>query len=277
MVFSVSLDSNDSLVTALNAQRGASGSSTQLQTEYDRLPLSELGWGWDVRAAYGESGEGGSIGGGFSYQGALASATAQVDGNLSSVRYQLDLSGSVGELAGVGFLTRRIFDSFGVARVADVPNVPVYVENQLAGHTDAQGRVFLPRLIAYTDNKVSIDVDDLPFDAETVGGDSVSVAPYYRSGVVIDLPVRRFRSALITLVQPDGSPVPAGAHVSYPRSGPDVYVAERGQVYVRDVLEHDNQLQVDWEGHRCHAHFDLPSGNRVQPKVGPLTCLEDAP
>lgn len=276
LAFSLSLRPNDSLVSTANIERAPGASTTQWLSEFDHLTSSELGWGWDVRAGHAEVDSGSSVGAGFTYQGSMLSASGQLDGNSDSAHYQFDLSGGAGLLARRWFATRQIFDSFGLARVADVPGLPVYVENQLAGYTDAQGRVLLPRLIAFSENKVSIDANDLPFDAELVGGDSVTVAPYARSGVLVDLPVRRFKSALVTLRQADGSPVPAGALVSQGNAAPDTFVAGRGEVYLRDVVEHGNRLQVTWEDHRCRAQFDLPQGARIQPHIGPLACLEDA-
>jgi outer membrane usher protein len=276
LAFSLSLGGNNSWVSTANVQRDQTGTlSTQLQSEYDYLPTSELGWGWDMRLAHDESASGNTGGAGFVYQGHYLSASGQLDANSGSAQYQLDVSGGGGVLAGRWFASRKIFDSFGVARVGDMPNVPIYVENQLAGYTDAQGRALLPRLIAFSDNKISIDANDLPFDATLDGSDSISVAPYYRSGVVVDLPVRRFKSALVALVQADGTPVPAGARVVYPTTAADLYVANRGEIYLRDVAALGNQLQVEWAGHRCQAHFDLPQGARVQPRIGPVPCVED--
>jgi outer membrane usher protein len=279
LAYSLSLHGNNSLTSTANVQRDAEGKwSTQLQSEFDRLPTSELGWGWDVRAVGADpsaSGENG-IGAGAVYQGSDYSASAQVDGGIDNLRYQAEFSGGLGELAGRVFATRKIYDSFGIARAPGLPNLPVYVENQLASYTDAQGRALMPRLIEFTDNKISIDANDLPFDAELIGSDSITVAPYARSGVVVELPVRRFRSALLVLIQADGTPVPVGAKVSN-NGAADVYVADRGEVYLRDVASRGNTSRVAWESHTCEVHFDLPTPPRPQPRIGPLACLEKKP
>lgn len=274
--FSVALYGSNSVVSSVNLQRGdGGGSSPQLQSEFDHAPTSELGWGWDVRTVHDDATPGtNTLGAGFIYQGNSLSASGQLDGNLQESRYQLDISGGTGVLAGRIFASRRIFDSFGVARVAGVPGLPVYVENQLAGYTDANGLAVLPRLISFSDNKISINANDLPFNAVLDGSDSITVAPYSRTGVVVDLPVRRFRSALVSLMQADGSPVPVGAKVSYLNGTADVYVAARGEAYLRDVQPRGNTLEVNWEGHHCQARFDLPQGSHIQPHIGPLTCSE---
>jgi outer membrane usher protein len=279
LVYSLSLGGNSSLTSTANGTRDASGKwTTQVQSEFDRLPTSELGWGWDARAtgAAPESSGDDDIGAGAVYQGADYSASAQVDGGVSSLRYQAELGGGLGELAGRVFASRKIYDSFGIARVPGLPGLPVYVENQLAGYTDAQGRALLPRLVEFTDNKISIDANDLPFDAELVGSDSITVAPYARSGVVVDLPVRRIRSALVVLVQANGTPIPVGARVSSSGAA-DAYVADRGEVYLRGVAPSNNTLRVAWESHRCEVRFDLPQPPRPQPRIGPLTCVEKQP
>lgn len=282
LVYSLSIGGNRSVITTANVQRGADGATnTQFQSELDHLPTAEIGWGWDLRATQAGGApsdtENNGIGAGLVYQGREYAATAQVDGNAHSAQYQMDIGGGIGFLGGRAFATRRIFDSFGIARVAGIPNVPVFVENQLAGYTDDHGRVVLPRLVEFADNKVSINADDLPFDAELSGSDSVTVAPYHRSGVIIDLPVRRFRSALVSLVLADGKPVPAGALVSYAEGGADVYVADRGEVYLRGVTATNNLMHVTWAGARhCVARFDMPTSANLQPRIGPLQCVEES-
>jgi outer membrane usher protein len=282
LTFSVGLRGDNSIVSSSNLQRSqGSPWSGQFETEFDHLPTSELGWSWDARATHDNSatpsGEN-QVGAGAVYQGKEFSSSVQLDGNTEISQYQVDISGAVTMLGGHIYATRKIFDSFAIARAPDLPNLPVYVENQLAGYTDVQGNVLLPRLIEFADNKISINANDLPFDAELLGGDSMTIAPYSRTGVIAELPVRRFRSALVTLIQADGSPVPAGALVTYKGSGPDVYVADRGEAYLRDVVAQDNELHVQWQdGHACDVRFDLPPMSRLQQRIGPLKCLEQRP
>jgi outer membrane usher protein len=279
MAVTLGLGGNDDVISSVNLQRTADEPLTsQLQVEFDRLPVSELGWGWDVRAIRDDSlvpdGQD-QVGAGGVYQGRSLAVSGQLDGNGNRYRYQADVSGAFVVMADQIFATRRIFDSFGVAEAPDLPGLPVYVENQLVGYTNSKGEVLLPRLIEFTDNKVSIEANDLPFDAELLGSDSITVAPYYRSGVVVKLPVHRFRSALVTLVQADGTPVPLGAQVTYQDGGPDVYVADRGESYLRNVLPRGNLLHISWgDGHACEVRFDLPDTARAQPHVGPLICTE---
>lgn len=281
LTFSSNLGARDSFIATGSLQRGSDGrTQTQLQSEYDHLPASELGSGWDVRLIRDgslDSDRSVAVGAGGIFRGRTLSLTAQVDRGVDRTDYQGDVSGGFGAIGGVGFASRRIFDSVGVAVAPGLPNLPVYVENQLAGVTDARGRVLLPRLIEYSDNKISIDSTDLPFDAELIGPDSVSVAPYYRSGVVVELPVRRFRSAVVILRQESGEPVPTGAQVDNlaaegsPASSS--FAADHGEIYVRNVVEHGNHLRLQWENHRCDVTFDVPTGDRLQPRIGPLTCV----
>ena len=95
------------------------------------------------------------------------------------------------------------------------------------GRTDRRGRVLLDSLQPYETNTVSVDPLELPFDA-SLATTAMTVTPAYRSGPVVQFPVTRASAATLRLVQPDGTPVPAGARVTTVRE--QVPVARNGLV-----------------------------------------------
>src|SRR5881392_1539891 len=78
---------------------------------------------------------------------------------------RVGITGGIGVVGGHPFFSRALTDSFGVVRVADYSNVRVLQDNQVVAQTDGQGYAVLPRLRSYDRNQVSIDHNDLPFDA----------------------------------------------------------------------------------------------------------------
>jgi outer membrane usher protein len=163
---------------------------------------------------------------------------------------------------------RAIDGSFAVVDVAGVANVPVYVENQLVTHTDAKGRALLHNLLSYEPNRITIAPEDLPLDT-AIESRTLVVQPAYRSGVVARFPVARISPATFHLVQPDGTPVPAGAQVHL--NGGTFAVALEGLTYVT-TLDHGVGGSAQWGNHRCAFRVEPPPSNDPLPEMGTIVC-----
>lgn len=166
---------------------------------------------------------------------------------------------------------RRLDRSFAVVKVADYPDVTVYVEHQPVGRTDEKGRVLLSSLRAYERNAVSIDPRELPLDA-SLASPAMSVTPAYRSGPVVRFPVARASAATFRLVLPDGTPVPAGATVT--TRNERVPVAIGGFVYLTSAAGR-HEAAAEWPGHRCIFGFERAERGDPQPDLGTITCRAD--
>ncbi len=155
---------------------------------------------------------------GVEYQGRYGSYAAEVSQLNGDTAERVFASGGIGLIAGHPFASRTINDSFGLVRVPGYAGVRVFAQNQEVGRTDDKGELVVPRLLPYLSNPLRIEQADLPIDVEidTLSRDAV---PYFRSGVVVEFPVRAARSALVTIVQEDGAPVPAGARGHRGRAG----------------------------------------------------------
>jgi outer membrane usher protein len=174
-------------------------------------------------------------------------------------------------ITGAGAMpSRRLDQSFAVVQVADYPGMTVYVENQPVGRTDSKGRVLLDSLRAYENNNVSIDPKELPLDA-SLAGSATSVTPAYRSGPVVRFPVVRASAATLRLVLPDGTPVPAGAHVT--TRNERVPVAMDGFVYLT-IAAGRHDASAEWPGHRCVFSFERTERGDPQPDLGNVTCRD---
>ncbi len=178
------------------------------------------------------------------------------------------LSGAMTFLDGQLNTTRTVNGSFAMVDVAGLADVPVYVENQLTTHTDANGRALLYNLRPYEANRISITPEDLPLDT-SIGASSTIMAPPYRSGVIARFPVERVRSGTFRLVTEDGKPVPVGAVVTL--KGAQFPVVLDGMVYVTGY-DHGMAAEASWAGGHCHFRLEPPPPDDPLPDMGTIKC-----
>lgn len=239
------------------------GPSRQLVQVQKSLPAGE-GWGYRLQVA----------------QRAAQQAALYAQNDVGRVRIEaaelngrtyerFGLSGAVATLDGQWFLSRRIDSSFGVARVPGFAKVRIYVDNQLSARTNADGYALLPRLYPYMRNNISIEPLDLPLDTE-IGQLKVRPVPAWRSGVLIDIPIRKVSAATLNLIREDGTPVPAGATVELLDDGNAVIdsfgVGHEGLLYLSG-LRPQNRLRAYWPGGVCTARIPF------QPEPGSIAYL----
>ena len=198
---------------------------------------------------------------------------AELNGQTSA---RASVTGAVARLDDQWFLTPRISSSYGVVRMPKLNNVRVYVDNQLATRTNGDGYAFLPRLHPYMPNHVSVDQLDLPIDA-TIDALTVRPVPAWRSGIVIDFPVRTQAAATLNLVLADGNAVPAGALIRMNQSDTIFAVGHEGLTFVSG-LEKENQLTVSWGSRQCQLLLPFSGpGENVIPHLGEYVCREIEP
>lgn len=201
-------------------------------------------------------------------QGRLEAAS--LDGQTSA---RVGISGAVARLDDQWYLTRRIGSSYGLVRMPGLNNVRVYVDNQLATRTNSEGYAFLPRLHPYQRNLVSVEQMDLPMDT-TIDSLTVNPVPGWRSGVVIDFPVRQQAAATLNLILADGSPVPAGALIRLNNSEANFAVGREGLTFISG-LEKENQLNVQWGDRQCQAIVPFAASSELAPHLGEFICKDN--
>jgi outer membrane usher protein len=152
--------------------------------------------------------------------------------------------------------------------VAGLPNVPVYVENQLTTQTDSSGKALLYNLRPYEANHISIQPEDLPLDT-TIASTSTILAPPSHSGVIARFPVERVRGGTFRLTTEDGKPVPAGAVVKF--NGNEFPVVLDGTVYVTGY-DHGSAGEASWAAGRCVFRLDPPPSDDPLPDLGTIHC-----
>lgn len=179
-------------------------------------------------------------------------------------------SGGIAALDGHWFASRRITDSYGLVRLPGMENVRISVDNQFVATTNAQGEAFLPRLHSWLPNRVSLDQANLGMDVEI---DSLLMRPVpaWRSGVLIEFPVRRIMAATLTVRDEQGIALPAGSVASVAGQSASFPLGRHGLLYLTG-LQTKNSVTVEERGKRCNFLFSYQPVAGSVPDLGEFTC-----
>lgn len=245
----------------------------QTATVQQTPPLGE-GYGW--RVAAGHDAQGARAEAGLLAQlpaATLQAEVARVPGQDTALRAQA--AGSLALVGGQWTATRQVFDAFALVDIPGVHEVPVLLNNQPIGQTNAEGRLLVPRLMAYVPSEIKLDVTGLPPDAEIEPGrERVVVVPGARSAVRAELGVRRVAAAVVSVVDAGGKPLPAGATVQVAGEGLVTSVAGKGEFYVSGAPGPRRATLVS-RGVACTVDFNLPlaPAGQAYSQLGPYPCV----
>ncbi len=184
-------------------------------------------------------------------------------------------SGGIAALDGRWFASRRITDSYGLVRLPGMDNVRINVDNQFVATTNAQGEAFLPRLQSWLPNRVSLDQSNLGMDIE-IDTLLMRPVPAWRSGVLIEFPVRRVMAATLTVRDEEGIVLPAGSTVSVEGQSVSYPLGRNGLLYLTG-LQTENSVTVEGHGNRCNFHFSYQPVTGSVPDLGEFTCRRLTP
>jgi outer membrane usher protein len=261
--FSRPLDMATNFGASLTGHDGSGNAQVQVQRNLPAGP----GFGYRLLAAAGDTNrvEGNvflqSNYGTYAFDAALTDREAA---------FRAGATGGIGLLGGHVFASRTINESFAVVDIPGYADVRVYADNQLVGRTGADGAAMMPRLLPYQKNAIRVEQADLPLDAsvDALGAD---LTPYYRSGVLFHVPIRRSRGGVISVVLDDGQPVPAGAIAAIPGSPATFPAAQQGEIYLTG-LDKENTVQVTWREQRCEIKVAFPETADPLPLLGTFVC-----
>ena len=194
----------------------------------------------------------------------------------SAQALRLGWQGGLMAVGGHVVATRRVDGSFALVEVPGLQGVKVGAFGNWQATTDGEGLALLTNLTPYAPTPVRLDADSLPLSADIASLEQVGV-PGWRSGVRLRFPVRLGRAALVQLLAPDGSPVPAGSQVTLDEEPQHFIVGARGEVFITG-LQRRHRLLVRQGTHPCHARLSLPDEPTGElERAGPLICEPEIP
>lgn len=189
----------------------------------------------------------------------------------------LTISGGIVHERGRTFLTRPVQDSFALVRVPDVPNVRVYMNNQIIGRTDAKGDVLLPNLLSYYGNQIRIEDKDIPLNYDVQNVERM-IAPPYRGGALVEFPVRRVQtvSGTVLVRAANTELVPAyGELTLHSHQDKRVVVSpvgNHGEFYFEELPPGSYTAVIEYSKGTCSFDISVPPSKEPFLKLGRLTC-----
>jgi outer membrane usher protein len=241
------------------------GTRTDFTTTLQRTLPSGDGYGYQLQTRSDGAREAS-----LALQNGVGTYSAGIAQGQGSTTTRLGVSGGVALLGGDVFASRRIDQSFAVARVPDYPGVRILADNQLVARTDADGNALIPRLRAYDRNVLAIDLRDLPMDAQ-IKAMKLEVVPYFRSGIDVKFAVKPSHGATFTVLLEDGTPLPLGASVQEVGKDAVYPVGYGGEVYVMD-LGTITRLRATWNQNHCEFEVGFTPGKDPLPDLGSFVC-----
>jgi outer membrane usher protein len=232
-------------------------------------PISEEtgSFGWRAQVREGDiSGEQASLAYRAEFFDAEVAA-ARIDDALQAT---VSVDGAIVMAEGGVFAARRIDDAFAIADVG-APGVEVFLENRPVGKTGKSGRLLVTGLHSYERNRLSIEPDGLPLDAE-VPETIVTVVPAERSGVMARFGVKQTSdAALVIFRDATGAYLPPGAEVLIEDNPTSFVIGYDGQAYITDLKE-ENVATVKLAHGTCRASFGYRRDTEGQSRIDGVVC-----
>jgi outer membrane usher protein len=262
-----------------SATAGSQGGAASRSLALSRAGEVAASPGWSIQ----QNTQGGASA--LQAQAQYISSTAQYSGSVqrdsSGSQGSLGIAGSIVAMNGRILPARQTGDAFALVSTG-MPNVTVMQENRAIGRTDRHGDLLVPDLVPYVVNRLGIDADELPAEAQ-VAQSTMEVVPQRLVGVLAQLKVERYDGATVKLVDGAGKPVPSGATVAFAGGEPETIVGYDGIVFVAHARPH-NALTLRWSADTsregaptvdgsCLATFtyDLPT-SVAGAMIGPVVC-----
>lgn len=260
------MTSGNNISTSSSLQRTRDKTGYQLNAS---RPPSEEGWGWNVVASQQASLQ--SCQGEFGYQGRYGKTYAGFSNNPSTQHGYAGATGSLVMMGGGLFAARQITHGFAVVSTDGVPGVPIRLQNNPVGKSDAQGQLLVTELNSYQNNEISIDPMALPAGMR-ISRVTENVTPADRAGALVHFGITPIRAAQVILVDRHGNFIPEGSTVKL-TSGEQqsAVVGFDGMAYL-DTLNLHNHLLVSTETGQCLVQFDYPLKTTGIAQMGPLVC-----
>ena len=167
----------------------------------------------------------------------------------------------------------RIGDAFAVVRNAG-PGVEVQQNSASMATSDAHGFALLPDLLPYRSTTISIDPVKLPLGWSVPATERQAIAGY-QNGVVVDFGAHRSRSAIVTMVDTDGNPLPAG-FVAVREDGSQAVIGYSGETYLEDMQPVEHLVVDRGAPGKCRATVIYPHSASLQVRVGNVRCIDQA-
>jgi len=249
----------------------ADHSGTNVSSSLTRQMGSNIGdYGWTLRDIEGDQTQRGASG---NYRSSIATFSGSMEQVDHRYRATADMTGALVIADKAIMPSNQIYDSFAVVN-AGAPGVKISSQNVYYGKTGWNGRLVVPNLTSYRENRLAIDVDSLPLDTLITETD-VTVTPAYQSGIVQHFGVSGKADYIYaSLKDPSGQAVPTGSYavVDGGKQGFDVAYDGMGIVPTKGAHFPLNLTVYLPDDKACRAVINKPDDSGLSGGAVPVVC-----
>lgn len=236
---------------------------------YRRAMPFEGGLGWALDGVFGDGTR--QMAGQFDMLGPHGQATlgGRVINDQASA-----FAGYSGALVVMGdgvFAARKVFDGFALVSTDGVADIPVSINNRVAGKTSSRGKLLVMGLNAFEENRISINADALAATLE-VASTEQSAVPAARAGVAVKFTIAPVQSVIIDLVDGRGEPLPLGAAAIMEGDEDQILmVGHAGQLFIERALP-GAWVTVVNTGQTCSFQLPETLPSELAGRLGKVQC-----
>ena len=263
---------NQRTVTA-RADRSENDNRARIQYHRTR-GSSDLGLDYRLSAEAGDHAN--AVGARFDYQRSEAAGQLDLERYDGDNNLRAGINGSVAMIGDSVEVSRRIGRAFGLVDLPGFAGVRVYADNQEVGRTDDDGQLIVPGLRPYQQNKIRLEVEDLPIDAEFDDAQAVAV-PFDRTGLRLDFGIRVVHRALAKLVDQDGQPLLAGTILKDEAKEVEAWVAKNGLTQITGNLEQPMTVRSSTPDPAFLCELPAVEEKVTLPNLGEIRCIAAIP
>ena len=195
-----------------------------------------------------------------------------------SEQYSLQAAGAVAYVDKGVYWGRPIFDGFAVVKVSDIEGVRVMEDNQEIGRTNGDGKVMVPQLISYYENRLTIDDHDIPVNYEIDNLDK-DVSPQYRGGGLVEFSAKKLQGITGHLnIQDDKqhqvkSAEYWGLGLKVADKTIDVVIGKGGEFYLENIPSGTYKTRAFEKEKSCYFDMVIPKSKEMMLDLGEITCV----
>jgi outer membrane usher protein len=189
--------------------------------------------------------------------------------------YDLNASGAISLIDGSLHLSRPITNSFALVKVGRLENVKVNSNNQYMGKTSSRGKLLVPGLISYSNNKLSIEDRDIPLNYE-IGEIEKYVSTPLRAGGIVKfdiLKLQGFTGYLFFIQKGERMPAQyAGLEIKTKEKLFETIVGKGGEFYLENIPSGEWPARLFLKDRHCAFKITFPESDEIFVDMGEIAC-----
>ncbi len=175
-------------------------------------------------------------------------------------------------------LSRPITEGFALIQADGLEGVRVYHNGHEVGKTNDEGKLLIPNLSSYYENKIVIDDRDIPLNF-AITRLSETISPYFLSGLVIPFDVSQFRafSGRIFYDSPESEEKKKAAelvlaHIHDESNRFEFQTGYGGEFYVENIPPGEYLGGIQFGELRCDFSLRIPLTQETFTDLGEVFC-----